>query len=62
MTRRLAGGPTPYEGRVEVYMNGSWGTVSDVLNIWNNANTEVVCRSLGYLWYVLIFYHFKMCS
>lgn len=61
ITTRLAGGPTPYEGRVEVYINGSWGTVSVRHWIWNDASTTVVCRSLGYLWYVLIFYHFEMC-
>lgn len=55
-TTRLAGSPTPYEGRVEVYMNGSWGTVSDGYGFWNNATTAIVCRSLGYLWDNATFY------
>lgn len=60
ITTRLVGGSNPYEGRLEVYRNGFWGTVSDFWWVWNNANTAVVCRSLGYLWYVLIYYPFKM--
>ncbi|XP_065940920.1 uncharacterized protein [Magallana gigas] len=50
ITIRLTGGPTPYEGRVEVYINGSWGTVSDAFGVWNDASTAVVCKSIGYLW------------
>ena len=45
-TVRLADGPNAYTGRVEVYINGTWGIVCD--DGWNINAGHVVCRQLGF--------------
>ena len=37
---RLADGHNQFEGRVEVYYNGTWGTVCN--DIWNMDNAKYV--------------------
>jgi len=43
---RLVGGNTNYEGRVEIFLDGSWVTVCD--DSWDTIDGTVVCRMLGY--------------
>lgn len=49
------GGLTEYQGRLEVYYNGSWGTVQVYYYYYYYRDqfknlSAVVCRSLGLRW------------
>ena len=43
---RLRGSSLQYRGRVEICVNGVWGTVCD--NYWDSTDASVVCNQLGY--------------
>ena len=43
---KLVEGHSQNEGRVEVCVNGGWGTVTD--DGWSTNDGQVICRQLGY--------------
>ena len=44
---RLQGNNNPLIGRVEICINGTWGTICPHYH-WTNKDASVVCRQLGY--------------
>lgn len=45
---RLVGADSPWEGRLEVFHAGDWGTVCS--RNWTRLQAQVVCRQLGFRW------------
>ena len=43
---RLRGGAIPSEGRVELCLNNTWGSICT--NSWDGNNAAVVCNQLGF--------------
>ena len=43
---RLVDGDTSHDGRVEICLDGVWGSVCS--NNWDARDAKVVCRQLGY--------------
>ena len=43
---RLVGGSYSWQGRVEIYLDGEWGTVSNTFA--GTLEAHVACRQLGY--------------
>ncbi|XP_061177723.1 uncharacterized protein LOC133186505 [Saccostrea echinata] len=43
---RLVGGSTPYEGRLEIFHEGRWGTVCN--NGFDKTAAKIICNSIGY--------------
>ena len=39
-------GTTNYSGRIEIFINGIWGTVCD--DFWDRMDAMVVCRQLNF--------------
>lgn len=46
---RLAGGTNNMEGRIEICIDGIWGTISD--DGWSLSDVQVACRQLGFSGY-----------
>ena len=55
---RLAAGTYSFEGRVEVCVNGVWGTVCH--DLWSTSDAAVACRQLGYSTYGIYVVHLFM--
>ena len=51
---RLVGGNTDNEGNVQICYNNAWGSVCD--DYWGIADSNVVCRQLGYQPYGIYVY------
>ncbi|XP_071502519.1 scavenger receptor cysteine-rich domain-containing group B protein-like [Diadema antillarum] len=44
---RLVDGSVDSEGRVEVFLDDTWGAICD--NLWGPEDAEVICKQLGYV-------------
>ena len=53
------GGSHSWEGRVEIFLSGAWGTVSD--DGARSTDARVVCRQLGYSTYSILYYILITC-
>ena len=51
---RLVNGSVTEGGRLEIFYNGSWGSVCD--DLFTEQNAKVACKMLGYSEYVVIFF------
>jgi len=45
---RLAGSPLTYEGRLEIYHDGQWGTICDEWGEFTAREAGVACYVLGF--------------
>ncbi|EDO39040.1 predicted protein, partial [Nematostella vectensis] len=52
---RLAEGADYRTGRLEVFINGQWGTVCD--DLWDMQDTQVACKHLGFLGAIRYYRH-----
>ena len=57
---RLIGGSVLWEGRVEVCKSDTWGTICD--DMWNEEDSNVACRQLGYSSQGKIVVHSPQCK
>ena len=48
MKVRLRDGQRSYQGRVEIYHNGEWGSICGNSENWHIEDANVICRMLGY--------------
>lgn len=55
---RLTGGAGPWEGTVEVYVDGSWGTICD--QNFDLRDARVICRMLGFRRYLELIKTFNL--
>ena len=53
---RIVDGPTRNWGRVEVYLNGVWGTVCGAETQFSGPSCDVICRQLGYKIWRYVYY------